>query len=109
MGGVPDRFAAVEVGIHFLFGRAQREAAAVGRVEKLVGHDAVVVGIEAGSQCVVVGKGLGGERRNESRSYALAGHEVDERRIVPLWIVPTVAVERDDDGVILTQHARMAQ
>ena len=109
LGGVPDGFATIIYRIDFLLGIAQGERFARREVEKTVGHDAMMVGIKSSDEGVVVGEGLRGIRRYEPRFHPLVGHHVHERRVVPFGIVPTVAVERNDHGVMLLSQSCRAK
>ena len=72
-------------------------------IEKVVGDQAVVLGIEAGDDGEVIGKGergIAGQHAFRSPDALLAKRQ-QMRGVVALGVVPAEAVERNQDDVVL--------
>ena len=106
----PDRLAAPPHRVLILDAVAHRQAAAGWRVLDRVGDDAVVAGVEAGDDRVVVREGLGGIARNQVRAHASGRQAGQVGRGVRRAVVPAPAVERNQDegrlGVLAEENLR---
>ena len=86
---------------------AQRVNLARGADFELVRNDAVVVGIEARGQGVVVGERLAGKGRHHHRLDTMLNKKLLEKRgIVGLGVIPTKTVERYDDRVVVIARSQ---
>ena len=101
LGGVPNGFAAIETGVGLCCRISQTEQSVFFGVIEGIGDDAVMVGIESGRQCVMVGKGLGGKGGDEVGFGTFGSHPVEEGGVIPLGVVPTTSIKRYDHGVVL--------
>ena len=78
-------------------------AGLAGGVEEAVGDNAVVLGIEAGNEGEVVGKGERGIAGQHAfgRPDALAAKSQKVGGVVAFGVVPAEAVKRDEDNIVL--------
>ena len=100
LGGNPDGFSAIIMGVETGVLAADGVIAVRLRVPEAVVHQPVMVRHQAGGHGVVVGEGGGGERRFHPGLYAHCGQGVEERHVVIIGIVPAASVQGNDDGVV---------